>query len=142
MRQIKGQTLVFEQVILFVIGVMIFIVCFFSFSAYQSYFSQAGKTDQLEQVSNYIAYAIVKTSESWNSTSSYFTINIPTTIGGEIYRVELLSYGLNVTTLPSMNYSFTNLYGIYKLTELDESEVSSTNGKVVLYKNGNKIILT
>ncbi len=138
----KGQILVFEQVLLFAIGVLIFVICLASFSAYESYFAETGNADQLTQVREYIAYAVVKASEGWDSTTSYFTIQIPKTIGSETYRVRLSPEGLNVTMLPSMKYSFTGLYWINSTTQLMESEVTSTSGMIVLYKNGNKIILT
>lgn len=138
----KGQAQVFEQVLLFAIGVMIFIVCFASFSAYQSYFVDAGNTDQLIQIRDYIAYAIVKASEGWNTTDSYITLEVPKTIGDEMYRVKLWPKGLTITMLPSMRSNFTELYGINLTTELIESEVPSSYGRIVLYKNGNKIILT
>ncbi|MBM3304224.1 MAG: hypothetical protein FJY76_03930 [Candidatus Aenigmarchaeota archaeon] len=141
-KMMKGQMLVFEQVLLFAIGVLIFVICFASFSAYEGYFVQTGNEDQLVQVRDYIAYAVVKASEGWNGTNSYFTIRIPKTIGGEIYRVRLWPGGLNVTMLPSMKYSFTGLYGLNATAEFKESEVTSTSGMIVLYKNGNKIILT
>jgi len=141
-RRRKGQMLVFEQVMLFAIGVAIFAICFASFSAYESYFAETGNADQLDQVRDYVAYAIVKSSEGLGVTSSYFTIQIPKSIGGEIYRVSLSPLGLNVTALPSMKYSFTSLYNLGETTEFRESEVMSTSGMIVLYKNGNKIILT
>ncbi len=138
----KGQILVFEQVLLFAIGVLIFIICFASFSAYESYFAETGNADQLVQVREYIAYAIVKASEGWDGTESYFTIRIPKNIGSEIYRVSLSPEGLNVTMLPSMKYSFTGLYWLNETSEMVRSEVTSTSGMIVLYKNGDKIILT
>jgi hypothetical protein len=134
--------MVFEQVLLFAIGVLIFVICFASFSAYESYFAETGNADQLDQVRDYIAYAVVKASEGWSSTNSYFTIRIPKNIGNEIYRVRLFPGGLNVTLLPSMKYSFTGLYWLNATTEMADSEVTSTSGMIVLYKNGNKIILT
>jgi len=141
-KTMKGQILVFEQVLLFAIGVLIFVICFASFSAYESYFAETGGADQLDQVRDYIAYAIVRASEGWGNTSSYFTIQIPKSIGGETYRIRLSPEGLNVTALPSMKYSFTGLYWLNATTDMEESEIMSTSGMIVLYKNGNKIILT
>ena len=138
----KGQLMVFEQVMLFAIGVLIFIICFASFSAYQGYFTQAGNDDQATQVRDYIAYSVVRASEGWNSTISYTTIQIPRSIGGEMYKVALSAKGLNLTRLQSQNSSFTGLYGLNLTMELVNSEVSSSSGMIVLYKNGNKIILT
>ena len=142
----KGQLMVFEQVMLFILGVLIFLVCFASFSSYGDVFTQNGNDDQLEQVTNYIAYSIVRASEGWNGTSSYYDIDIPKTIGGESYRIKLTPAGLNVTTLPSFNYRFSYLYGLNRTVDFSGSgggsEVTSQTGIVVLYKNGNKIILT
>lgn len=138
----KGQVQVFEQVLLFMIGVLIFIVCFASFSAYESYFVTTGNEDQLIQVRDYIAYAIVKASEGWDTTDLYATLDLPKTIGGELYTVKLSPKGLNVTAMSSMKSKFTDLYGLNLTTELVESEVPSSYGRIVLYKNGNKIILT
>jgi hypothetical protein len=138
----KGQTMVFEQVMLFAIGVMIFIICFASFSAYQGYFVETGNEDQLNQVLNYIGYAIVKNSEGWNGTESYISIKIPKTIGGEMYSIRLYDNGLNITMLPSMKTAFSGLYGLNRTTGMVDSEAMSASGVIVLYKNGNKIILT
>ena len=138
----KGQIMVFEQVLLFAIGMLIFIVCFASFSAYEDYFVKAGNEDQLVQVRDYIAFALVKASEGWATTNSYSTIKIPSSIGNEMYKVNLSSAGLNVTMLPSMKYSFTGLYWLNMTTQFLNSEVTSASGMIVLYKNGNKIILT
>lgn len=141
MGRAKGQILVFEQVLLFFLGFMIFIACFVIFSTYQGSFINAGNEDQLRQIADYVAYAIVKSSEGWNSTESYVSMELPRSIGGEAYRLRLSAGGLNITMLPSMKSSFTALYGINRSVGLQDSEALSSSGRVVLYKNGNNIRL-
>jgi hypothetical protein len=133
--------LVFEQVLLFMLGVAIFLVCFVSFNSYSAYFVEAGNIDQIEQVSNYIAYGIVKLSLEDRTASSYYTLSVPGSIGGEMYRVNLTAAGLNVTTAQTFRYRFTGLYGLGLTTQLVNSETVSQSGVVVLYKNGNQIRL-
>ena len=142
MGKMKGQNQIFEQVMLFAIGVLIFIICFSSFGAYQGYFTETGKYDQLIQVRDYIAYSIAKSSLQMNSSGSYSRIEIPKTIGGYIYRIRLSNNGLNVSLISSSESSFTGLYGLNMTTEMSPGEATSSSGSIVLYKSGNKIILT
>ena len=46
----KAQSVIFEQVILFGIGVAIFIICFAIFNIYQNYFMTISLNDQLGQM--------------------------------------------------------------------------------------------
>lgn len=135
----KGQVQVFEQVLLFFIGVLIFMACFVAFNAYQDYFVTVGNSDQMMQVRDYIGYAIFKA--SMTGDESYTTLDIPQTIGGEGYTVRLSEDGLNIMRLPSGETSDTSLYGLAGTMEFGGS-ASSSSGRVVLYKNGNKIIIT
>ena len=138
----KAQVQVFEQVLLFAIGVMIFLASFAAFSAYQNYYVNMGNSDQLIQVREYIAYAVFKTSELGDDIESYTTLDIPRTIGGETYVIELSENGLVITTIPSDEKSHAGLYGLNETFQFLESKVISSAGKVVLYKNGDKIIIT
>ena len=142
MRKLKGQINVFEQVMLFLISVLIFLACLMAFSSYQQYFISTGNSDQLVLVRDYIAYSIIKASEAGNETESYTTLYIPKVIGSETYIIRLSPAGLTLDMPFSKETKSTNLYGIGSSMELGTSDVSSSYGRVILYKDGNKIIIT
>src|SRR3989338_11063271 len=54
-RKRSGQTVVFEQVLLFAVGIVIFLACFAVFSIAQGYYTDAAARDQMGQVRELIA---------------------------------------------------------------------------------------
>jgi hypothetical protein len=139
-RKMKGQNLVFEQVMLFLIGVLIFIICYSIFSSYQSSYTVAGTDNQLKQVSSYLSLAVIRLSESPNNTATLY-LEVPKDIGGEVYRMKLTKEGINVTLLSSGKNILSTLAGINQTINLSGSSVVSTAGAVTLYKNSNNIRL-
>jgi len=138
-RRLKAQGLIFEQVLLFAIGVFIFIVCFGVFASYQDYFLSVGINDQLENVKNLIVFNILKLSEKEN-TNSHIILPISKKAGDEAYKAVLSENGLNVTSLASGISKFSNLYGLNESFNLS-GRVVSTAGKIVIYKTENEIRL-
>ena len=59
----KGQSPIFEQVMLFLIGVAIFIACLSVFSIYEVYFTDIMMEDQLNEVEGFIISNILRLSK-------------------------------------------------------------------------------
>jgi len=137
----KGQTLVFEQVLLFTIGVAIFIASFALFSMYQSSYMSVMKWDQLKAVKEYMVSNIIEISEKHEFDSSVM-LEIPKRIGNDYYRLTLSPNGLNISVLAGneRDYDFSSLYGLNNSYNLSGS-VTSDRGKVIIYKIGNSIKL-
>jgi len=136
----KGQTLVFEQVLLFTIGVAVFIASFALFSMYQSHYLSVMRWDQLKGVKEYMASNIIELSEKGEFESSV-TLKIPRRIGNDFYRIRLSDNGLNISFLTGdADYDFSSLYGLNNSYTF-EGSVTSDRGKVIIYKKGNSIKL-
>ena len=139
-KRMKSQSIMFEQVLLFVMGVTIFIMYFAVFNIYQDYFASVSINDQLSQIKGWISSNILKLASREDSTTSSITLKIPKRIGNEVYRIELSGNGINVTSMVtgiSKHSSFYNLNESMNLT----GNVISLAGKVVIYKKGNEIRL-
>ncbi|NIO22609.1 MAG: hypothetical protein GTN38_01095 [Candidatus Aenigmarchaeota archaeon] len=141
MRRKKGQTIVFEQVLLFTISVAIFIASFALFSMYQSSYISTMKWDQLKAVKEYIVSNIIELSEKEEFESSVI-LEIPKRIGNDYYRLTLSPNGLNITFFTGniKDYDFSSLYGL-NTSYTFEGSVTSDKGKVIIYKKGNSIKL-
>ncbi len=139
-RRMKAQSLVFEQVMLFVIGISILIICFAIFATYQDYFLSVSVNDQLEEVRNLIVFNILKLSEKEDEVESSITLPISKNVGSEAYKVELSENGLNVTSLVSGVSKFSNVYGLNESFEFSGRAVS-TSGRIIIYKTGKRIRL-
>ena len=136
----KGQTLVFEQVLLFRLGVVILIASFSLFMMYQTYYISETTQDQLTQVKEYTLSHIIKLCEK-NEIESTVVLSIPKIIGNGFYRISLSNVGLNLTLEPEGTLSeFSTLYGFNETFSFGGMVVSD-RGKIVIYKKGNSIII-
>ena len=136
----KGQTLVFEQVLLFTVGVIILMASFALFMMYQNHYTQETSQDQITQVKEYVLSNIIELCENDEFNSS-ITLSIPKTIGGVMYKLSLSNVGLNITQEPIYHISdFSTLYGLNETFTVGGMVISDA-GKVILYKNGKNIIL-
>lgn len=138
--KMKAQVLIFEQVMLFVIGVGIFVVCFVVFITYQDYFLSVSVNDQLENVRNLISFNILKLSEKEDEVESFITLPISKNVVGEAYKIELSENGLNVTSLVSGISKFSNLYALNESFNFS-GKVVSTVGRIIIYKKEKRIRL-
>lgn len=136
----KGQSPVFEQVMLFVLGVAIFVICFSMFRIYENYFTDATVRDQLDAAKDYISSNILKLSKRGGEINSSIMLKIPTRASNQPYRITLSDRGINVTSLSSKMYSDSYLYNLSDSFELGGGTISSY-GKCIIYKNGNRIII-
>jgi hypothetical protein len=146
LKSVKAQSGVFELILLFGVGTMIFAVCVLSLNNYRTSYTNMGNEDMLAQVGDQVAYAIVKASESFSDEARY-TIPIPEKIGDEQYTISLTQAdGLKVTLTTSGKNRVSGLYGIFDSTNspysmnIGPSSVESSNGKVVVSRNPGKII--
>ena len=138
----KGVSLVFEQVLLFMIGVIIFSACFFTFSLYQQQFTGTISQDQLNEVRDSISSVVLDFSSRQQPVNSTMKMELPYRIGDAVYIAELNSSGLFVYTLgPVRIESFSPLYGINHSISLSGRFSSVHARELIMYKNGNEIII-
>jgi hypothetical protein len=114
----KGQSPIFEQVMLFSISIAIFIICLSIFHIYEVYFTDIMMEDQLTGVKDFITSNILTLSKKNENFS--MKLEIPGRILNQIYEINL-----------------------YNLTESFEfsGSILSSYGKHIIYKKGNKIII-
>ena len=139
-KQRKSQTVIFEQVILFGIGVSIFLTCFVFFNLYQDYFVSISLNDQLGQMKSWVSSHILKLTENRDANSSVI-LEIPKRIGGEEYEIQLSDEGINVTSYYTKTEKKSQLFNLsneYKLS----GKVRSMRRRFVIYKKGNEIIIS
>lgn len=140
MRRLSGQSLIFEQVLLFGIGVGIFVALFAVFTVYQNYFTSVNLHNQLDEVKDVVVLKIIKLIEKENVTT-YMVVEIPRRISDEGYEIVLSNNGLNVTSLLTGVSKSSSLYGLNESYNLTGS-VMSIFGRIIIYKKENKIILS
>ena len=137
----KGQAIIFENVLIFTVGVAIFIVCYAVFSIYQyTYFDPIGTGDQLESVKDYLSSQIILIAEK--DADSSVILDIPTSVGPENYQIVLSTEsGLNLTALDSGISKSTPLFGLGESFVMTGA-VPSTEGRITLKKTGNQIYIS
>jgi hypothetical protein len=126
---------------LFAVSVIIFIICFSVFSIYQGYFNGVAVDDGLTQLEAIVSSNIFKLVEKNPQTNSTIQVEIPKTIGGQQYEIELGDKTLNITTA-SGRVKSSGIYSLGDVYEFQGGRILSTNGKFVIYKKENRIILT
>ena len=138
----KGVSLVFEQVLLFMVGVMIFAACFVTFSLYQQQFTERISQDQLNEIRDSVSFVVLDFSSRGQQVNTSTSLDLPDRVGGNGYIIELNSSGLFVYTIgPDMRESFSPLYGINHSVSLS-GRFSSVHGReLLIYKNENEIII-
>jgi hypothetical protein len=139
--KMRGQSLVFEQVMLFFMGVMIFTITVTFFMAYQSHVITQGTYDQLNEVASHLTWSIINLAQKDYQENSTLTITIPGTAGQEVYEMELSGDGLLVRATASGSTVFSNLCMLNQTMSLS-GETSSADDTVIIYKKGNEIIIS
>ncbi len=145
----KAASFVFEESLLFMLSVIIFIASFFLFNSYQKYFLDLNMNAQTNEVADLVATSIIKLSEKSNATNSYIELSfcrppdtgcLPYKIGEEDYVIYAYNTNITVATLPSHITSTMPLYGLNETMEI-AGRVYSSQGGFIINKQGNKIIL-
>ncbi len=128
--------MIFENVLIFVAGVTIFILFYSVFTAYQANFTAIGIDSQLSEIRDYISTHILLMAGKEGINSSVI-IKIPRTVATELYEVELYSSGLNLTSSVTNVRKHSNLYSLP--VTLIPKRIPSSAGKITIYKKGNRI---
>ena len=134
----RGQSPVFEQVMLFAVGIAIFIMSFSMFKIYEIYFTDVIIKDQLNEVKDFITSNILRVSKKDRDSS--IILEIPRTILNQPYEVSLSDKGINITSMVSKVYVESELYNLTESFEFS-GNIRSSHGKHIIYKKGNKIII-
>lgn len=136
----KGVSLIFEQVMLFMISIMIFISCFSIFRSYEMYFTDSITAEQLEGVSELIVSNIMTFSQRVD-TNSTIKMTVPVYVGKEHYSINLTQRGLNLTAIDSGKNVFSPLSSINQTFSLAGGFSTMHGNEFLIYKRGNQIII-
>jgi hypothetical protein len=141
-RSRKAQTPIFENVMLFAVSIIIFIVFVSIFSVYQSHFLSETVVYQLDELNSFITSAVIELALS-EGTDSSVTITIPKLVGAQRYEVRALNEGINITTLTTGQSSFSSLFNMTttNLINVSGERILSRRGRIIINKQGNNIIL-
>jgi len=138
----KAESMIFEQVLLFGMGVIIFVACFSAFSIYQSYFSAVSSNDQIEQVRDILVSSIMKLSQKGYEMESTIELDLPRTIDGKAYIIELNDESFTIALQGTKPIEKTSVFFNIGQSELLLSgRVISTSDSVLIYKKENEIIM-
>jgi hypothetical protein len=136
----KGVSLVFEHVLLFMIGIVIFLACFATFRSYELYFTQSITRDQFNEVSEWVVSKMVALSEG-DEVNSTLRVRVPALLGNEPYEINLSQEGISVTSLASRRNLFSPLSSINKTFSLGGGFSTLHGSEFLIYKRGNQIII-
>ncbi len=134
----KGQVVVFENVLIFSISVLLFTFSFMIFLNFQEYYRNVAVHDQLNKLGNMVLTGIITVAAD-EATNSSVTLSIPKTIASEHYEIRLedgeLRLRLKDVEKVSKAFHMGSSGGAYTLG----GRVPSSKGKVTIYKNGGQI---
>lgn len=136
----KGQSLVFEQVLLFGFSVAIFIAAVLVFNIYQDYFLSVSHNNQLDEAGELVKSQILKLSQFSDSSNALITLTVPRSING-VYEIRLDQEGIEVENLLTQELSHSQLFSLNETYGLSGS-VTSENGKVLIKKEANQITIS
>ena len=136
----KAQTMIFEQVILFTIGVTIFVMCFAAFNVYQDYYESVSLNDQLGQLKSWVSSHIIRITENPEADASII-LDIPRRIAGEEYEIELSDEGITIASFLTKTYKKSSLFNLTQQYNFS-GRITSTGRTFIIYKKGNEIIIS
>jgi hypothetical protein len=134
-----GQTIIFEQVLLFMVSVAIFVACFALFQIYETYYSTISANDHVQAVRDIVSAQVLQFTK-FEGMNVSATLNVPEKIGDEGYDVIFTGSGLNVTTRLTGITATSDLFQLGNRYTFTGNSTSS-EGKIIIYKRGNNIIL-
>jgi hypothetical protein len=134
----KGQSRIFEEVLLFGISVTIFITCFVIFDMYQSHYSFVSINDHASSVRDMIHQHIIELTRI-DSMDASIVLDIPEQISGEYYHIYINDTHITIVTEESGKSFLLELrmLGSYSFS----GEAASGKGEIIIYKKGNNIII-
>ena len=136
----KGASLIFEHVMLFMIGVVIFIACFSIFRSYELYFTDSIMREQLEDVNEMIVSNLITFSQR-PDVNATIRMSVPEIVGNEYYTIRLRQEGLNLTTLVTGTRSFSPLSALNRTFALSGGFSTLHGSEFLIYKRGDQIII-
>ena len=135
----KGQNLIFEQVLLFGIAVAIFVMSYSIFQLYQGHYTYTSVGDQVKGVRDLLVTHVVQMAKLPDANMSV-TVPLPKKISGELYIIEFAEGSLNITTVNTITTAGSTMYGLGE--DFDFSgKTTSSKGEIIIYKRGSNIIL-
>ncbi len=139
----KGQNVVFEQVLLFGISVAIFVTAFTIFQMYQAHFSSGSLSDHTRSVRDIIFSHVVEMTRIGDLNAS-LTVRIPRDLSGEYYSISVNDTEISVATdltktkaVSSIGFLSKAGGGVYTFS----GETRSVRGEIIIYKRGYNIII-
>ena len=136
----KGQTIIIEQVLLFMISVAIFIACFGLFQLYQAHFLYTSLDDQANAVRDVVTSHIIELVRFGEFNASV-ELNLPKRISNGLYTLSITDDFLNVTPTQTGVISISNLYEMGAGSYSFSGEAASSAGEIIIYKRGHNIII-
>lgn len=132
----KGQTAVFEEVMLFGIGVGIFITSFMIFTNYQTTSLEITTQDHMTEILNYLSSTVLEISRTQGNVSRI--VSIPDKIDNNYYMISFNNDGIGIEIIPDGRNVSSNLYGIQNSPNIiiKENTIASISGKIIIYKKG------
>ncbi|MBN1896532.1 MAG: hypothetical protein JW789_02280 [Candidatus Aenigmarchaeota archaeon] len=135
----KGQSRVFEQVLLFGIGVAIFVSSFAIFQMYQTEYTLTASDDQIRGIRDLVYNHITEMTINEDLNSS-IVIKIPKQIGGEGYSISVDDDDLTVRMEKSGKLASTEMTSLSMLYSFS-GETRSSGGEIIIYKRDYNIII-
>jgi len=135
----KAQSFIFEQVLLFMIAVSIFIMCFFLFQIYQNHYSIIASNDQVKAVRDMISSQVIVLTK-FEGLNASVRVRIPKKIVGEWYRITFSDSSLNVTIQMRGTSASSNLKQLGNRYTFSGNSTSG-KGEIIIYKRGYNIII-
>jgi hypothetical protein len=140
----KGQTRIFEEVLLFAISIAIFVTCLSIFQMYQNHFGYVSLEDQTREIGNIVQGHLMEISRLRGMDASV-VVSVPREISGEYYVISLSDTEITVVTeRTAMKYTGTlNMISRDLGGNIDglSGQANSGKGQIIIYKRGNNIIL-
>ena len=136
----KGVSLIFEQVMLFVVGVVIFIISLSIFNTYERYYTETIVVNQIENIQQDIVSNLL-TFYYNDEINSTLRMSVPEMVGSEHYDIRINQSGLSLTTKVSRKSSFAPLSRINDTFILSGGFSTVHGSEFLIYKRGNQIII-
>lgn len=137
----KGVSVIFEQVLLFIIGIIIFMICFATFRSYELYFTESITINQMREVSEWVSSNIITLSERGDLVNTTMRVRVPDFVGSEPYEIRLDQEGITLTSFESGKSIFKSLSSINQSLTLMGGFSTLHGNEFLIYKQGNKIII-
>ena len=143
----KGQTRVVGEMLFFAIGVLILSYIIITFGIVQTGVHELSRNDQLQSVANYIKTGTIRLTNLDNLGGTEpginITIELPQSIAGEDYGIELSKDGDNKLTVFLLSdpnvYVTEELFNIGSDYNIEESVFTGNARYYILMLNGNAI---